>query len=178
VTVVEAEIDSILRYGDSRLRQVCQPVQPGTPEVRQLVGRLWNALRQQKGWGLAAPQLGVTSRVAVICDPRPRAGGERLVLVNPELVELGGTQVQFAEGCLSFPGLYCKLTRPTTVRLRYHDLDGRQRETAVEGLLARAALHEMEHLDGILFIDHLSTVKRWLLGWRLRKLMRPRGAKA
>ena len=172
MTVARAGADSILHYGDARLRQRCQAVEPGDPAVQALADRLWVALRQRGGWGLAAPQLGDPRRVVVIRDPRRREAARRLVLVNPTLESRSALQETLDEGCLSFPGLYLSLQRSRQVEVHYWDAGGHERSLDAQGVLARAVQHELDHLDGVLFIDHLSRWRRWSLFWRLRQISR------
>lgn len=165
-----ARMDTILHYGDPRLRRVCRAAAPGETGVCSVADRLWAVLRQRSGWGLAAPQLGIPLRICVVIDRRPKGTGLGHVLVNPELSARSPEMVTHQEGCLSFPDLYLELARPHAVQVRYLDLDGTQQRLNAEGLFARAILHELDHLDGILFMDHLSRWRRWLLSWRLRRL--------
>jgi peptide deformylase len=120
--------------------------------------------------GLAAPQVGELSRLIVVKPPRGPVSAGGMVLVNPELRDFSADSVVFEEGCLSFPGLYIRLVRPRTVTVDYLDLDGRPRSLAADGLLARIIQHEVDHLDGVLFVDHLSPWHRRLLWWRLWRL--------
>ncbi len=161
---------AILRYGDERLRQVSAPVAPGSPAVRRIAGRLWQQLQKDSGVGLSAPQIGDSCRVFVVKNAGRKAAGRRLVLANPEITWSSPERCSFEEGCLSFPGLFLNLDRPRAIRVRFDDLDGRSRELAADGLLARIIQHEIDHLDGVLFVDHLSRSRRLLLTWRLRRL--------
>jgi peptide deformylase len=172
VTLAAAGTDTILRYGDPWLRQPCQSVRPADPAVRLLADRLWSTLRREGGWGLAAPQLGDLKRVVVIRDPRRREAARRLVLVNPTLTARAGGREVLAEGCLSFPGLYLNLPRNRHLEVHFWDLAGQEQSLEAHGLLARAIQHELDHLDGVLFIDHLSRWRRWSLFWQLRQISR------
>ena len=160
----------ILRFGDVRLRHRCRPVRDDEADLENLADVLWHLQLQHEGVGLAAPQVGDLRRVIVVQDLRERAQTRRLVLINPVVTARSDLRVTMEEGCLSFPGLYLRLRRPVAIQVRYCDLAGQTRIMAAEGLLARVILHEIDHLDGVLFIDHLSWVKRWLLTWRLRRL--------
>jgi peptide deformylase len=160
----------ILRYGDARLRLRCRDVEQGE-DARELAGALWAALDAATGIGLAAPQIGDLRRVIAARDPAaPRR--RSLILVNPEIVATEGPGIWFEEGCLSFPGLYLRVRRPKRVVVAYRDLDGAPRRLEDDGLLARIVQHEVDHLDGVLYIDHLVAWRRWLLAGRLAYLRR------
>jgi peptide deformylase len=121
------------------------------------------------GIGLAGNQVGVAKRIFVIDRTHIDGEEEPVILINPELVEFSGNQV-IEEGCLSAPGIYEDVTRAQKVRVRGLNLEGNKVEIEGEGLMSRALLHEIDHLNGVLFIDHLSTIKRKLLGKKLRKI--------
>ncbi|MHB8079418.1 MAG: peptide deformylase [Candidatus Krumholzibacteriia bacterium] len=157
-------------WGDPALRRPCRPAAPGDPELPALAAAMWRVLLDRNGLGLAAPQVGEARRVIVIRDPRRGGRPERLVLVDPVIERRDPARQTREEGCLSFPGLYLRITRPRAVTVRYADLDGRTQRLAAEGLLACIVQHEVDHLDGIMFIDHLSAWRRRLLWWRLRQL--------
>ncbi len=163
----------ILRWGDDRLRRVCRPAAAGESDLEVLAAELWRLMSRHGGVGLSAPQIGDDRRVVVVQDRR-RAGGPpaRLVLVNPELTEPTPERTWFEEGCLSFPGLFLKLPRPRAMTATFQDLDGAPRRLRAEGLLARVIRHEVDHLDGTLFVDHLSPWRRRWLAWRLWRLAR------
>ncbi len=157
--------DRILRYGDPRLRLHCRDVAAGE-DARELAGALWAALDDAGGVGLAAPQIGDRRRVIIARDPAaPRT--RSLTMVNPVLTATEGPRVWFEEGCLSFPGLYVRVRRPRRVTVDYQDLDGTPRRLEDDTLLARIVQHEIDHLDGVLYIDHLAAWRRWLLAGRL-----------
>ena len=129
------------------------------------------------GVGLAAPQVGISQRFFIMgipVNPKEKEG-ERTwyVIVNPEIVETSETEVNMEEGCLSFPGLYIEVYRPEEVTIRYRDEFGEPHELHSEGYRARVILHEYDHLEGILFIDRISALKRSLLRKRLRELQEP-----
>jgi peptide deformylase len=125
------------------------------------------------GVGLAAPQVGVLSRVIVVDVSKDGAPRESHALANPELVWVSDEDNTYEEGCLSVPEHYAEVTRPARIRVRYLDRDNEMRELEAEGLLATVIQHEMDHLDGILFIDHLTNLKRNMI---LRKLLKARKA--
>lgn len=153
--------------GSPVLRQRATPVAAVDDAVRQLVDDLFETMRAAKGVGLAANQVGVARRVAVVDvgedNPPP------LVLINPRIVETSDVVEGAEEGCLSIPDVYGDVERPLRVTLEALDRDGRPYRVAVSGFKARAVQHEIDHLDGVLFLDHLSAVKRGLLLAKWRK---------
>jgi peptide deformylase len=155
--------------GSAVLRQQSAPVAAVNDETRQLIDDLFETMDTAKGVGLAANQVGVASRVAVV-----GAEGERLVLVNPVIANAEGTD-RAEEGCLSIPDVYAEVTRPARIVLEALDRDGQPYRLEAEGLLARAIQHEIDHLDGILFLDHLSSLKRQLLVSRYKREHRGEG---
>ncbi len=160
----------LVRWGDQALRRPCRPVAPGDPELPALVAGMWRLMLDRNGVGLAAPQVGDGRRVIVIRDPRRGGRPERLVLVNPVIERRDPGLQTREEGCLSFPGLYLRLARPRAIVVSHADLEGRPQRLAADGFLACIVQHEVDHLDGVVFIDHLSTWRRRLLWWRLRRL--------
>ncbi len=169
-------------YGDPVLREKALPVEATTEGLRRLAEDMIDTMIAEEGIGLAAPQVGETVRLYVVnlaaINPdlyRDRKGPAleghppHLALVNPRIVKQEGEQT-CEEGCLSFPDLYDKVTRPEVVRVEATDLDGRPLEIEGSGLLARVLVHEYDHLDGILFIDHLSKFRLQFLRGKLRKL--------
>ncbi len=129
------------------------------------------------GIGLAAPQVGSRLRLAVV-DLMPDNAATPIVLVNPEVVAVSQELATREEGCLSLPGQYADVTRPARVQVRYQDLTGARREIEAEGLLAACLQHEIDHLDGVLFVDHLSVLKRNMMLRRLAKELRQKAAEA
>jgi len=153
--------------GSPLLRQSATPVAVVDDAVRRLVDDLFDTMRGAKGVGLAANQVGVARRVAVVDVgeefPPP------LVLINPRIVHASDVTETAEEGCLSIPDLYGEVERPLAVTLEALDRDGRPYSVELSGFKARAAQHEIDHLDGILFLDHLSAVKRHLLVAKWKK---------
>ena len=147
--------------GSPVLRQQARPVKRVDDETRRLVDDLFETMRAAKGVGLAANQVGVAQRVAVVDVGEEFA--PPLVLINPRIVELGAEREVAEEGCLSIPDIFGDLERTQTVVLEALDRDGRPYRVTVSGYKARAVQHEIDHLDGILFLDRLSAVKRDLL---------------
>jgi peptide deformylase len=159
----------ILIAPDPILKAKTRLVQAGDgDQVRALVPRLFATMYAAPGIGLAAPQVGVTLRLAVV-DLMPENVSTPIVLVNPEIVARSEEMSTREEGCLSIPGQYADVTRPARVRVRYLDLAGTKREIEADDLLATCLQHEIDHLDGILFTDHLSALKRNMLMRRLAK---------
>lgn len=157
----------IRSYGHRCLRQNARPAEPGSPETSRLLDLLWNTLAADDGVGLAAPQIGVARRVVVIRDPGQPREQQRLDLVNPIIKASFGPLEAFEEGCLSFPGLYTGVIRPAGAEVEYQDAEGRSCRLSDEGLVARIVQHEIDHLDGILFVDRLPRWKKLLLAPRL-----------
>lgn len=140
----------IIKYGDDTLRKVCRPVEQITPRIRTLLDDMLETMRAADGCGLAAPQVGVLRRVVVV-ETEP---GHPIELINPRIVAYAGEQHE-QEGCLSLPGEWGTTVRPAHVTVRALDRDGNEIEVTGSDLLARALCHEIDHLDGKLFIDRL-----------------------
>ena len=152
---------------DAQLRLVSKPVEAVTSEVKTLVEDMFETMYDAPGIGLAAIQIGVPLRVVTIDLSKPEAKeGEEpeprkpQVFINPQVTWSSEEFSAYEEGCLSIPEYYEEVERPAQVKVRYMDLDGRTQEVAADGLLATCLQHEIDHLDGILFIDHLSRLKR------------------
>lgn len=145
----------ITKHGEKVLKTPCPPVdyEAIKAELPALLKDMWATMQSARGVGLAAPQIGLTLRLAVI-DTRPEGKSNRLVLINPEIVSLEG-EVNDEEGCLSLPGVYSKLKRRARATVRALDENGVSRTLTGEGLLARAFQHEVDHLDGKLFVDRI-----------------------
>lgn len=159
----------ILLVPDPRLRAKARPVGPADADrVRDLAPRMLAAMYAAPGIGLAAPQVGELLRLVVI-DLQKDETRAPLVLINPEIVAESAETATREEGCLSLPGQYAEVTRPARVKVRYLDLEGARREIEGEGLLSACLQHEIDHLDGVLFVDHLSALKRNMLLRRLAK---------
>jgi len=141
----------IVLQGNECLTRVCRPVTEFNPHLHELLDDMEETLRDANGAGLAAPQVGVLRRVCVVLDEET---DEMIELINPEIIATGGEQTGL-EGCLSIPGKYALVSRPERVRVRAVDRSGEPFETEGEGLTARAFCHEIEHLDGHLFVEHI-----------------------
>ncbi len=154
------------------LRAKARPVRPGDDDlIRALVPQMLAAMYAAPGIGLAAPQIGQSLRLAVV-DLQPDDKPAPLHLINPEIIGLSEETALREEGCLSLPGQYADVTRPAQVKIRYLDLDGTKREIEADGLLAACLQHEIDHLDGVLFVDYLSALKRNMIMRRLAKEQR------
>jgi peptide deformylase len=164
-------IRPILRYGESILHQQARPVDALTPEVERLVDDMIETMYAAPGVGLAAPQVGVPLRIFVVDVSVGRDPAGLLVFINPEVAERDGMQLE-EEGCLSVPGFNATVVRPSRLVLRGFDRYWQEHQIEGTGLLARAFQHEMDHLDGTLFVDKLRGIKRDLIVRRIRKLTR------
>jgi peptide deformylase len=165
---------SIITAPDPRLKIKSRPVAAVDAKVRRLMDDMLETMYQAIGIGLAAPQVGQTSRVIVLDVAREGEKPQPIKLANPEILWQSPELATFSEGCLSVPEHYADVTRPVEVRLRYLDQENEIREMHAEGLLATCLQHEIEHLDGILFVDHLSLVKRGMILRKLAKAKRSR----
>jgi peptide deformylase len=163
----------ILRHGAPLLHQPARPVAAITPEVDRLIDDMIETMHAAPGVGLAAPQVGEPLRIFVVDLSVGRRPGDLLVVINPELCERSGLQLE-EEGCLSVPGFSATVPRPRRVVVRGLDRQGQPVTHAGEGLLARAFQHEMDHLEGRLYLDRLGTLRRRLLLARIA-LRRKRG---
>jgi len=169
-------IRPIIEAPDPLLRQISSPVEAITPEIQALIDDMFETMYAAPGIGLAAIQVGVPKRILVIDlqDPEEE-GGEAvrnpLVFINPEILRKSETERPYNEGCLSVPDQYAEVERPDTIRARWLDRDGKVHEEELEGMLATCLQHEMDHLEGVLFIDYLSRLKRDMI---LRKLAKAR----
>ncbi len=162
----------VIRYPDPRLETPCDPVvEFDTPELDQLVADMFDTMYYHKGVGLAAPQIGVMRQVAVIDVSLGEDPGQKIVIINPRIGRKAGTQ-RDEEGCLCFPGFREKVTRALNVVVEARDASGQAIRLEGEGLLSRALQHEIDHLDGVLFIQHISALKRDLIRRKIRKLIR------
>ena len=155
----------VRRYGDPVLRRRATAVETVTPDTRRLVDDMIDTMYDEVGIGLAAPQVGASVRLLVVGDEEGRGAQ---ALVNPTITGHGG-QVTAEEGCLSLPGIFAQVTRSEWVTLEAQDLDGRPITITARGLRARVFQHEVDHLDGVLFIDRLEPVVRDRIKRRIKK---------
>lgn len=165
-------IRKILKYGASVLEQVAEPVTDfDTAELRESIADMWETMYSAKGVGLAAPQIGLGKRISVIDVSAGEDETKKLVIINPEIVEREGAQTG-EEGCLSIPGFREPVTRANSVLVRARNEMGKDIELRGEELLARAFQHEIDHLNGILFINRLSALKRDIIRRKIKKLQK------
>lgn len=158
---------------DPRLRRRCAPAGAVDGAVRRLVDDMFETMYDAGGIGLAAPQVGALRRVVVVDTAADGGAPEPLALVDPRVVSASRETAVFEEGCLSLPGHYAEVTRPARARIAYLDRGGAAREVELEGLPATCVQHEIDHLDGVLFVDRISRVRRSMI---LRKLGKARKA--
>jgi peptide deformylase len=158
---------NILIAPDQRLKQRSDPVEKVDQRVRDLMDNMLETMRLANGIGLAAPQVGVLKRVIVIDLSGPDDPARPQFIANPEILWYSETWASGEEGCLSLPEHYAEVTRPAAIRVRYLDYENEVREIEADGLLAKCIQHEADHLDGVLFVDHLSSLRRNMI---LRKL--------
>ena len=161
----------ILVAPDPRLKRTAQRVVRVDDTIRQLMDDMLETMYAAPGVGLAAPQVGVTKRVLVV-DIGKGEARKPLLMANPEIVSASDELATYEEGCLSFPEQFAEVERPAKVRIRYIDHENEIREIEAEGLLATCIQHEMDHLDGVLFIDHISALKRGIILRKMKKVKR------
>jgi peptide deformylase len=171
-------IRPVITAPDPRLKMTCKPVEKVDDSVRALMADMLDSMYAANGIGLAAPQVGDARRVIVVDVTRDKGPRQRYCLANPEIVGLSDELFTYEEGCLSLPEQYADVTRPARARIRYLDEENKVRELEAEGLLAVCIQHEMDHLDGILFVDHVSTLKRNMIMRKLAKAKRQRETEA
>ena len=152
-------IRKILKFPDQDLRIKAKPVETFDEELKTLTDDMFETMHSVDGIGLAATQIGVAKQVAVI-DISPEKN-EPLVIINPAIQILDPSKTEdYDEGCLSVPGFFEKISRPSEIKLTYQDLNGKKQEIKPEGLLTKVVQHELDHLNGRLFVDHISELKR------------------
>ncbi len=161
----------IVKYGHPVLEKATTPVEVFDDELRKLLDDMFESMYAAHGVGLAAPQIGISRRIAVIDVTFKEDPNAKLVLVNPQIVHTEGKQ-KGSEGCLSIPDFREPVTRPLRVTVRAQDASGEWYEKTGEEMLARAFMHETDHLDGRLYIHHISALKRDLMKRRIRKLVK------
>lgn len=167
-------------YGQPVLRKVAQDIQPDYPELKQFIGDMWDTLADSEGIGLAAPQVGRDVRVVVIdldvlADDMPEYKGFRQVYINPHIIEYDDTETTSSEeGCLSLPAIHEKVVRPARIRVQWVDEEFQAHDEWIEGYLARVMQHEFDHLDGKMFIDRISGLRKTLIQSKLKALIQGR----
>ena len=162
----------IVKYGDPVLETECDPVPEsefGTSSLEALVADMFETMYTAHGVGLAAPQIAIPRRLTVIDPTVGEKTGRRLVLINPEIVERSGSQTG-VEGCLSIPDFKEDVTRPSVIEVRARSVDGSELNFQAQKFLARIICHECDHLDGVLFLQHISALKRNIIKRKIRKL--------
>lgn len=162
-------VREILIWPDPILKQKAKPVAQVDDKVRALVKDMFETMYSAEGVGLAAPQVGVLQRIIVL-DTSPRQEDAKpLAMINPEIIGMEG-RTTYTEGCLSIPGEAEDVDRAARVTVRYLDVDGQEQTLACDALLAIAVQHEVDHLDGIVYVDHVSTLKREIIRKRMKRL--------
>ena len=168
-------IRPILIHPDPRLKKLCDPVSAISPELGKLAEDMLETMYDAPGIGLAAPQVAVMKRVLVMdCIKDPETAPRPMVLFNPVITWSSEARSTYEEGCLSIPEQYADVERPADVRVRWTGLDGREVEEEFKGLWATCVQHEIDHLDGKLFIDYLKPLRRQMITRRMEKLKRER----
>ena len=147
----------IYKLGDDVLRKNAKRISKVDHSIRYLAKEMLQSMYAAKGIGLAAPQIGINKELLVIDVNFEDSAAEPLILINPEITAYGSTLNSYEEGCLSIPGVYLNVVRPSTIKLRFRDEMGRPRKMKADGLLARCIQHEMDHLNGVLFVDRVTS---------------------
>ena len=159
----------VRKYGDPVLRQKCRPVTVFDDRLKEFAENMFSIMKSANGLGLAAPQVGDTRRLFMIDLSGQDFDAEPIVFVNPVIESAEGDETS-EEGCLSFPGLFLEIPRASKITVKFQDVDGEFHRIEAIGLAARAIQHENDHLEGVLFVDHLASVERDMLAGRLKKL--------
>jgi peptide deformylase len=163
---------TIVKFPDPILRKAAEAVERVDNDLRRLAAGMFEAMYDAPGIGLAAPQVGVSRRLLVLDDARNDDEKRPLAMINPEILSHGPEMRTYEEGCLSIPDVYAEVDRPNLIRVRFLDLEGREQEQNCEGLISTIVQHEIDHLNGVLFIDHLSRLRRDLLVKKFYKARR------
>ena len=168
-------IKNILWHPDPRLKKVCTPVADLSDELRTLANDMLETMYDAPGIGLAAPQIGVLDRLIVMdCEKEEDAEPKPIVMFNPEIIASSDDTSVYEEGCLSIPDHFAEVTRPAEVDVRWMDLNGNEQQQTFDGLWATCVQHEIDHLNGKLFIDYLSGLKRQMITRKMQKQKRER----
>ncbi len=164
---------TVTKYGNPALRRKARPVTGVDDGIRNMVKAMFATMYAENGLGLAAEQVGREEAVCVIDVPAEQSGGIKmpLVLINPEIVATDGEQ-DGQEGCLSFPGIYINVKRAEMATVRFTNLEGAEETVETHGLVARAVQHELDHLNGVLLVDHMSAVQKVANAGKLKRLRR------
>lgn len=167
-------------YGQPVLRKVAEDITPDYPDLKQLIDNMWETLAASEGIGLAAPQIGKAIRLSVIdldvlSEDLPEYKGFRHAYINPHIIEVDDSEMDSSEeGCLSLPAIHEKVKRPTRIHVQWMDEEWQTHDEWIEGYLARVMQHEFDHLDGHMFIDHISPLRRQLIQNKLKALTQGR----
>jgi len=167
-------------YGQPVLRKVAEDITPDYPDLKQLIDNMWETLAASEGIGLAAPQIGKAIRLSVIdldvlSEDLPEYKGFRHAYINPHIIEVDDSEMDSSEeGCLSLPAIHEKVKRPTRIHVQWMDEEWQAHDEWIEGYLARVMQHEFDHLDGHMFIDHISPLRRQLIQNKLKALTQGR----
>ena len=170
----------IYTYGQPVLRKVAEDITADYPQLKELINNMYETLAESEGIGLAAPQIGLAVRVVVIdldviSEDLPEYKGYKKVFINAHIVEYDETKTETSEeGCLSLPAIHEKVTRPTRIRVQYLDEEMNAHDEWVEGYLARVMQHEFDHLDGKVFVDRISPLRKQLIKNKLKSLVQGR----
>lgn len=165
-------------YGTPVLRKVCDDITPDYPDLDKLIKNMFATMDSADGVGLAAPQIGKPIRVVVVdldvlSEDFPEYKGYRKVFINPHILEFFDEETdRQEEGCLSVPKVSESVTRPTKIRVKYQDIDFNEHEEVIEGFLARCMQHEFDHLEGVLFIDHISPMRKTMIKGKLSAMLK------
>ena len=171
-------IKPLIILPDPILRQVSKPIETVDSEVQKLADDMLETMYEAPGIGLAAIQIGVARRMLVLDVSKEGEDKKPLVFINPDVVSASDTRSVYEEGCLSIPDYYAEVERPATITVKHLDRDGKEQLTEADGLLATCLQHEIDHLNGVLFIDHISKLKREMVIRKFTKAAKLRGSKA
>jgi len=163
-------------YGQPVLRKVAEDITPDYPDLKQLIANMFETMHNADGVGLAAPQIGLPIRVVVIdldvySDELPEFKDFHKAYINPHIIDKDGEEISMEEGCLSLPGIHEAVKRSDRIRVKYMDEDFNEHDEVVEGYLARVMQHEFDHLDGKMFIDHISPLRKQMIKGKLNALL-------
>lgn len=171
-------IKPLIILPDPILRQVSSPIETIDSEVKELADDMLETMYDAPGIGLAAIQIGVARRMLVLDVSKDGEDKQPLVFINPEIVASTDARSVYEEGCLSIPDYYAEVERPAGITVKHLDRDGKEQLTEADGLLATCLQHEIDHLNGVLFIDHISKLKREMVIRKFTKAAKMRGSKA
>lgn len=164
------DISNLLIYGNKKLRKVSSPVTDFTDDKVKLAKEMLELMYKFHGVGLAAPQIGVFERIIVVDTDYINGAKNPITMINPEIIEFSDEQVIDKEGCLSIPGIYSDVTRSDKIKVKYLDLDFKEQTLYTSGYNSRCIQHEVNHLDGILFVDKVSNTDKVLIQSKLKKI--------